>query len=646
MAEVARSLAVSRREIDENGEEKSLRNDELQQLLDGPCSPVRKAIILAAGIGSRLCPFTEHTPKCLAPINGVPILINMLTHLSNVGVEETVIVVGYLKEKLYDMVGESFNGMKITYIESDRYATTNNIYSLWLAREHLTEDVILMESDVFFERMLLDHMFANGNKNVAAVARHQPWMSGTVVSLDEEGNVQALLETRHQGPQFDYSRVFKTLNIYLLRSDFLRYQFVPRLEAFINAGDVNQYYEAIFHTTAYNRQHRMAALLCDDVRWFEIDDENDRLMAEYIFASPEERYEVVAREYGSYWRYGFTDHTYLYNLYFPPDGVFDHMRNHVRDLVENYPVGQDALAGLVGIVIDQPAQRIVVGNGASELIKIISGHLCNQLIIPEPSFNEYANAAPDGKIIGFVLKPPLFQLDVDEFAAEALRCRADVAVVVSPNNPTSLLVPKADLLRLAGKLAIQNCLLIVDESFIDFVEGQEQWTLENDVAEYGNLAVLKSMSKAYGICGLRLGYLLTANQGLATAVRNKVPIWNINGFAEDFLRLLPRYRQDFIESCRKVRSDRDDLYRSLASILGVTAYKPDANFVFCRLPDEAMSGPEVTRRLFMEHDIYIKHCAGKPLPESDRYLRIASRTKPENHKLVEALRSIITRKQP
>jgi len=611
----------------------------------GSYSPVRKAIILAAGIGRRLGPFTDHTPKCLAAINGVPILINMLTHLSDSGVQETVIVVGYLKEKIYDMIGDSFNGMKVSYIESDRYATTNNIYSLWLAREHLTEDIILLEADVFFERLLLDRIFSSGNKSVAAVARHQSWMSGTVVSLDKEGTIQALLEIRHQGTQFDYSKVFKTLNIYLFRRDFLRNQFVPCLEAFINAGDVNQYYETILHTITCNQQHSITALLCDDIKWFEIDDESDRLTAEYIFASPEERYEVVTHEHGSYWRYGFTDHTYLYNLYFPPEGVLVHIRNHVHDLIESYPIGQDALASLMGLVINQPAQQIVVGNGASELIKIISRHLCNQLIIPEPSFNEYVNAAPEGKINGFALKPPFFQLDVDEFAAEALRCKADVAVVVSPNNPTSLLVPKADLLRLAGKLAGQDCLLIVDESFIDFVEDRDQSALEQEVAEHENLAILKSMSKAYGICGLRLGYLLTANRGLATVVRNEVPIWNINGFAEAFLRLLPRYRQDFIESCRMVRRDRDDLYRSLALTPRMRVYKPDANFVFCRLPDEAMSGPEITRRLFMEHNIYIKHCAEKSLPESDRYLRIASRTRPENHKLVEALQSMLIRRQ-
>ncbi|MFC1983644.1 aminotransferase class I/II-fold pyridoxal phosphate-dependent enzyme [Chloroflexota bacterium] len=606
---------------------------------------MRKAIILAAGNGKRMGLFTTHTPKCLVPVNGIPILINMLTHLSGAGVEEAVIVVGHLKEKIYDVVGTSFNGMKVSYIKSDRYTTTNNIYSLWLAREHLTEDILLLEADVFFERSLLDRIFSNGYNNIAAVARHQSWMSGTVIRLDKEGDVEALLETRHQGPQLDYSTVYKTLNVYLLRRDFLQDQFVSYLENYIDALDVNQFYETIFHTTIDSQRHKMTALLCDDIKWFEIDDENDRLTAEYLFASAEERYEIVASEYGSYWRYGFIDHTYLYNLYFPPEEVFVHIRNNVYDLIENYPVGQDAIASLVGLIISQPAEQIVVGNGASELIKIISGHLAKRLIIPEPSFNEYANAAPTGKVTGFALKPPSFQLDVDAYAAEALRCKADVAVVVSPNNPTSLMVPKADLLHLVEKLAAQDCLLIVDESFIDFVDDPEQSTLEHEITEHENLVILKSMSKVYGVCGLRLGYLLTANQEFATAVRNELPIWNINGFAETFLRLLPQSGLEFIESCQMVRRDRDDLYLSLASIPGMTAYKPDANFVFCRLPDEAMSGPEVTRRLFIEHNIYIKHCAGKPLPEADRYLRIASRTMPENHQLVEALQSILARKE-
>ena len=232
-----------------------------------------------------------------------------------------------------------------------------------------------------------------------------------------------------------------------------------------------------------------------------------------------------------------------------------------------------------------------------------------------------------GKVTCFALSAPSFDLDVDEFAAEAFRCRADLAVVVSPNNPTSLIVPKSDLLRLAEKLARQNCLLIVDESFVDFAGERDLLTLEHEIARHDNLAIIKSMSKAYGICGLRLGYLLSANQGFVTAVKKELPIWNVNGFAEAFLRQLPQYRQEFKESCRKVRDDRDNLYRSLSSIPGMITYKPEANFVFCRLPDDSMPGPEVTRRLFTKYNIFIKHCADKMLPEPDRYLRIASRTR-------------------
>ncbi|MFV1967607.1 MAG: aminotransferase class I/II-fold pyridoxal phosphate-dependent enzyme [Pirellulaceae bacterium] len=608
---------------------------------EGPPTSVRKAIILAAGSGIRMRPFTDNTPKCLTSINGVPIIVNALTHLCDCGIQETVIVVGHLKENLYDTIGNSFSGMKISYIESDCYETTNNIYSLWLAREHLTDDVVLLEADVFFERLLLDRLLSYDSHNIACVAAHRSWMSGTVVSLDKDGNVQALLETTLQAPGFDYSNVFKTINIYLLRRDFLREQLVPRLEARISIGDVNQYYEVVFHASTYGQPHDLTALVCDDIKWYEIDNENDRMNAEYLFASPEEQFAFVTREHGSYWRYGFTDHTYLYNLYFPPEGVLAHMRDNIYDLIESYPAGHDALEKLMSFAVNQPSQRIVVGNGAAELIKIISGHLFNQLIIPVPSFNEYANAAPEGKVTSFALNPPLFELDVNEFAAEALRCKADVAVVVSPNNPTSLRVPKSDLVRLAKKLASQDCILIVDESFIDFEEERDQLTMENELEEHDNLAILKSMSKAYGIGGLRLGYLLSANLDLVGAVRKELPIWNVNGFAEAFLRILPRYRREFENSCRKVRSDRNDLYHGLASIPGVTAYEPSANFVFCRLPDEAISGPEVTRKLFIEHNIYTKHCAEKSLPEADRYLRVASRTKPENRKFVEALQSVI-----
>jgi len=359
------------------------------------------------------------------------------------------------------------------------------------------------------------------------------------------------------------------------------------------------------------------------------------------YQTQEEKYEYISNQHGGYYRHNFTDHAYLYNLYFPPKDVFSHLKDNIHNLVLNYPMAQDALAELISDVINQPAERIIVGNGAAEIIKILSGSLAKKIIVPVPSFNEYVNAAPEGHAVEFPLEFPSFQLDVDKFADEAIKVGADMAVVITPNNPTSILVPKADIIRLAEKLRPSNCMLIVDESFLDFADNKEQISLEQDIAKYPNMAILKSMSKAYGICGLRIGYMLTANAEFAESVRNGIHIWNINGFAEEFLRILPQYKQEFDDSCEKVKIDRDVLYKKLCTINGMTVFEPDANFIFCRLPDAALSGPEVTKRLFIEHNIYIKDSVGKTQPEADRYIRIASRTPEENNVLIDALKEVM-----
>lgn len=371
---------------------------------------------------------------------------------------------------------------------------------------------------------------------------------------------------------------------------------------------------------------------------------NHQDQAAHEQVSREQQYEALATAHGGYWRYGFIDHAYLYNLHFPPERFFELLKSQIHELVLNYPVAQSTLAGWVGDLIDQPPERIVVGNGAAELIKIVSGHVAKKLIVPVPSFNEYVNAAPAETVVEFALDTPSFQLDVDKFIAEAVRYKADVAIVVTPNNPTSLLVPKDDLIRLVKKLAEHDCMLIVDESFIDFAGNHEQETLGREIELYPNLAIFKSMSKAYGICGLRIGYMLTTNTVFADKVRAGVSIWNLNGFAETFLKMAPEYREEFASSCDQVRQDRDQFYQDLCSIDGLLVYKPDANFIFCHLPDQSLSGPEVAKTLFVDHNIYIKHCKGKSMPESDRYVRIASRTQDENKHLVNVLGEILATK--
>ncbi|MCK5542194.1 MAG: histidinol-phosphate aminotransferase family protein [Desulfobacterales bacterium] len=371
-------------------------------------------------------------------------------------------------------------------------------------------------------------------------------------------------------------------------------------------------------------------------------------MPDHDYKNQIEKYEYISGQHGGYYRHDFIDHAYLYNLYFPPEEVFTCFKNQIHDLVLNYPVAQDALASLVGRLINQKPEHIVVGNGAAELIKIVSGQIAKKIIVPVPSFNEYVNAAPMGCALEFPLEIPSFQLDVDKFATHVIKTGADIAVVVTPNNPTAIAVPKSDLIRLAEKLSGHDCQLIIDESFIDFVHDPDQifgqTSMEDQIKKYPNIAIFKSMSKAYGICGLRIGYLLTTNYKFAKAVRQGVHIWNINGFAEEFLRILPDYRDSFIKSCNQVKKDRDRLYKDLSTFLDLTVYKSDANFIFCKLPNTGLNAPELTKKLFIEHNMYIKSCQGKTMPNADRYIRIAARTKEENTNLIAALGSILVDK--
>ena len=149
------------------------------------------------------------------------------------------------------------------------------------------------------------------------------------------------------------------------------------------------------------------------------------------------------------------------------------------------------------------------------------------------------------------------------------------------------------------------------------------------------------MSKVFGIAGLRIGYLLSADRAFIEAVRGCLPIWNINGLAEDFLRTVGRYRGEFAESCELTRATSGELYAELLALPGIEPIEPDANFMLCKLASASLTGPEIARRLYVEHNILIKDCAGKSMPEADRYLRIASRTPEENHRLVAALATLL-----
>ena len=600
---------------------------------------VRKAIILAAGSGQRLRPLTDNLPKCLVEVEGEPILFRTLGTLAQYGVREVVIVVGHCADQVMAAVGKSFKGIDVKFVQAPQYETTNNIVSLWEARAHCDEDLLLIEGDVIFEGEALRRLLA-GQGNVMAVAPYRSWFSGTVVRKTDDGKVTSMILGADQGTSFDYADAFKTVNIYRLDGKFLRDRYIPALSAAVEQGNVSVYYESVFKDLIATGEVEFQAVNVGDRLWYEVDDYDDLETAAYIFASPAERFERVQRLHGSYWRYGFKDHSYLYNLYFPPEEMLAQFHQDLRNIVTNYPVGQAELTRLVANWTAAPAEQHVVANGASELIKILGRDHAARVTIPVPSFNEYENVVEPSNLNRFYLDQTSFDLDVESFAAAAIRARSDAAVVVTPNNPTALSVPRDALLYLAERLRAHDCRLIVDESFIEFSDAGAEASLQLELDANPNLVIVKSMSKVFGIAGLRLGYLLSADTDLVESVRRELPIWNVNGLGEAFLRSLGRFRRQFDASCERVKADRNELYTMLLDVPGIQPFKPDANFVFCRLEHPALTGPDLVKRLFFEHNILTKDCAGKSMQDGDRYVRIASRTSDENRQLVEALRRL------
>lgn len=599
--------------------------------------PVRRALILAAGRGQRMRPLTIALPKCLVEVNGAPILFRSLRVLASAGVTEAVIVVGHEAAQVRRRVGHSFAGIGIDYVDAPSFDTTNNIRSLWDARRYCDEDILLIEGDVVFDRdvvMLLREQVGSS----MAVAPNSANFSGTVVRHDDNGFVTTFVLGAEQDGRLNTNDAQKTVNVYLLRADALRTKILPELCRQVEAGNVQAYYETVFRDlVADGSLPDLVAVDVSTSRWCELDDHRDLEMAEFIFLSREHQFDRIQSLHGSHWRYGIADHSYLYNLHFPPPAMLNDFREELSDVVTNYPVGQVELDRLVGLWTATDPANIVVGNGAAELIKVLGQHLIEKMTIPVPSFNEYENVLRPDQLDRVAVDPVTFELDLDAYAESARRAGSNVAVLVTPNNPTALSVDRHAALELARRLAEHRCRLIVDESFIEFSRAGRTASVEGDVDNHPNLVIIKSMSKVFGIAGLRIGYLLTADRSFAAAVRAQLPIWNLNGMAESFLRRLGRYRSEFETSCEVVRDTTQGLYRALLELPGLAPLRPDANFVFCKITAPDQTGPTLVRRLYVEHGILIKDCASKTMPEADRYLRIASRTAPENLRLVAAL---------
>ncbi len=238
-----------------------------------------QAVILAAGQGTRLRPITDHCPKCLVEVQGKPILQYQLEALCAAGVRECAIVVGYRAAQVRNFFGARFRDVAITYVENEIFDSTNNIYSLWLARQEITGNVLLLEGDLIFEPGLLTDLFEAPHENTAVVDRFEPGMSGTVI-LAHGDVASAMVLKRDQPAGFDYGSALKTVNIYKFSFQAFSDELMPTIGDYVDRSLTDHYYEIAIARAIARGAIQLHVLRTGHRSWTEVDTEDDLRKAE------------------------------------------------------------------------------------------------------------------------------------------------------------------------------------------------------------------------------------------------------------------------------------------------------------------------------------------------------------------------------
>lgn len=593
-------------------------------------------------MGKRLGDLTKDNTKCMVKVNGVPLIDRLLTQLSRFSLVKVIIVIGYEGKKLRDYIGQEYKGPAIEYIENSIYNTTNNIYSLSLAKQQLQEDdTLLIESDLIFEDSLFDMILNSPDSNVALVDKYETWMDGTMVHLDEENNIVNFVPKK----TFKYSDVssyYKTVNVYKFSKEFSRSKYVPFLEAYSIAWGNNEYYEQVLRVITLLDNTDLKALPLTGEKWYEIDDVQDLDIAETLFADSSGKLSLYQKRFGGYWRFpGLLDFCYLVNPYFPSRKMREEMKANFDTLLTEYPSGMGVNSLLASKYFGVKKEYICVGNGAAELIKSLMSYLDGNLGVIYPTFEEYPNRRESRTIISYIPDNIDFSYTVEDIQLYFEHKDISSLLLVNPDNPSGNFISKTDLLELAFWAKRRNIHLIVDESFVDFaVDGLNSSLLYNELLEsYPNLIVMKSISKSYGVPGLRLGVLATSDIELISWMKTNVAIWNINSFAEFYMQIFGKYESDYKMACEKFVAERSRFFKSLQRISFLRVIPSQANYFLCEVTNKYTSS-ELTRILLCENDILIKDCGTKKAFGGRNYIRIAVRGEEENNKLVEILLSL------
>lgn len=598
-----------------------------------------QAIMLAAGKGSRLGKLTKNNTKCMLEINGISLLERAIIALKNANINKLVLVIGYKGDNLKKYIKDKKLDKKIDieYVENKDYDTTNNIYSLYLAKDYFyKDDTILLESDIIYDDSLIANLIKSDYENAVVVAKYQQWMDGTVVTIDEDDNIIEFIEKAN----FDYGKIdnyYKTVNIYKFSKEYLVNYYLPFLRAYIEAYGKNDYYELVLKVISSISKSGLKAYKLNNEPWYEIDDCQDYDIATVLFSKEEEKIKLYQKRFGGYWRFeSLKDYCYLVNPYFPNNLMLEKIKYYFSNLITQYPSTMNIECNCISRFFNVSENKILIGNGAAELINNLKHVIKGKVAVFIPTFNEYVRCFPDNEIIKIDTSKKDYKIDKDL----ALSCLdlTDCLVIINPDNPSGNFIKFEDLIEIIEKYNDKNKKIIIDESFVDFSDSSLRYTLIEDeiLDKYKNLIVIKSISKSYGVPGLRLGVLASSDKLILQTIKNNMPVWNINSFAEYFLQIFVPFKKDYVSSCDKISESRELFIKELKKISFLKVYGSQANYVMIKLKNASSS--DLTKFFLEKYNILIKDLSNKDGFRNDNFIRIAVKKPEENMIIIEALK--------
>ncbi len=584
------------------------------------------AVILAAGKGARLSPLTDASNKVLLEIGGRSILTRLMQGLADAGVAAVTIVTGHCADAVKQHVGASFAGLPVTYVHNPDYGSSNNIVSLACALAGLPTGtpVLLVEGDLLLDPALIARMAAGSD--IALLAPFRPGLDGTLAMV-AGADITALIMGDELAALTDRDRYFKTVNVTALSADTLDRVLRPALAAKLQRGGHGDYYEAVFAELLAEGGMRLGAVILADEPWAEIDDAQDLDRARYLFV-PEGRRGTLDRAFGGFWNYPVLDYAYPQNCHFPTSAIRQELSARLPEVLGRYGSTQQILDEKLARYVGDPVRELVLLNGLSQIFPWLAARYGDaKALLPRPSFGEFSRIWPHAAAYAD-------DGSIDMAAVLDAACDATVIVFVNPNNPTGSAVSSEAIVAFARNHPTKT--IIVDESFADFSDRPDVRAMCDGTLP-PNVLLLKSLGKALGVSGLRLGYAQSSVPGIIADIRQWLPIWNCNALAEVFLELLPKHRRVLAASLDRTRHDREEMRAKLETLADVAqVLQSEANFLLVRLAitREMLAG--YLDRLVALHGIYLKDVSGRIEP-AGAWVRVSVRTAADNQRLYAAL---------